>query len=174
MNQDKKLNPLRQFLEQIRFDLPAFKESVRVELEHMGLRITSTEQMMTDTVARVTELEQKMRKIQVSKESPCGQEVDSSRFLSMVVGNIPEASTLDEASEWLGKHCRASGIGPSDVDSKGPFSNVVFVKCQVKLTVTVSSRALVMPQNTPRPPMAENLCQPSFSLRLTCLSTFAL
>ena len=48
----------------------------------------------------------------------------------MVVGNIPEASTLDEASEWLGKHCRASGIGPSDVDSKGPFSNVVFVKCQ--------------------------------------------
>ena len=69
---DKKLNPLHQFLEQIRFDLPAFKESVRVELEDMGLRITSIEQMMTDAVARVTQLEQKIRKIQVSKESPCG------------------------------------------------------------------------------------------------------
>ena len=130
---DKKLNPLHQFLEQIRLDLTAFKESVRTELEDMGLRITSNEQMMTDTVARVTELEQKMGKIQVGKETPCGREVDSSRFLSMVVGNIPEASTLDEAREWLGKHCRASGIalpGPSDVYSKGPFSNLLFVKCQ--------------------------------------------
>ena len=130
---DKKLNPLHQFLEQIRLDLTAFKESVRAELEDMGLRITSNEQMMTDTVAHVTELEQKMGKIHVGKESPEGREVDSSRFLSMVVGNIPEASTLDEAREWLGKHCRASGIalpGPSDVYSKGPFSNLVFVKCQ--------------------------------------------
>ena len=120
---DKKLNPLHQFLEQIRLDLTAFKESVRTELEDMGLRITSNEQMMTDTVARVTELEQKMGKIQVGKETPCGREVDSSRFLSMVVGNILEASALD----------RASGIalpGPSDVYSKGPFSNLLFVKCQ--------------------------------------------
>ncbi|CAE7476081.1 Cpox [Symbiodinium sp. CCMP2592] len=126
---DRKLDPMHGFLQQIHFDLNAFKESVRVELETVGLRITETEKKVAETMTRIEELEREMGKMRASSR----QEVGNSKFLSMVVGNIPEVSSLEEAKVWLNKHCVKSGLtppGPMDVYTKGPFSNLIFVKCQ--------------------------------------------
>ena len=63
------------------------------------------------------------------------REPGNPRYLSMVVGNIPNASSLDEAKDWLDKHCRSCGIdppSPSDVYVKGSYSNLIFVKCQTE------------------------------------------
>ena len=130
---DKKLDPLHQFLQQIRLDLNAFKESVRVEFEGMGLRVAATEKLVSDNVARVEALEKELGKMKVSMQVPCSPEPANPRLLSMVVGNMPNASSLEEAKGWLENHCRAFGItapNSSDVYTKGQTSNLVFVKCQ--------------------------------------------
>ena len=126
---DKKLDPMHQFLQQIHFDLNAFKESVRVEFETVGLRITETEKKAAETMTRLEELEREMGKMR----APARQEIGNSRFLSMVVGNIPDVSSLEEAKAWLNKHCVKCGLTPPssmDVYTKGSFSNLIFVKCQ--------------------------------------------
>ena len=73
---DKKLDPMHQFLQQIHFDLNAFKESVRVEFETVGLRITETEKKAAETMTRLEELEREMGKMR----APARQEIGNSRF----------------------------------------------------------------------------------------------
>ena len=130
---DRKLDPLNCFLQQIHLDLGAFKESVRVEFEGMGLRLTETESQVAATMKRVEALEQEIGKLKMVETTPRHLESSNTRPLSMMVGNIPGASSLEDAKSWLDKHCRSVGIvspGPSDVYKKGSDSNLVFVKCQ--------------------------------------------
>ena len=107
----RSLIPCTSFLQQIHFDLNAFKESVRVEFETVGLRITETEKKAAETMTRLEELEREMGKMR----APARQEIGNSRFLSMVVGNIPDVSSLEEAKAWLNKHCVKCGLTPPEL-----------------------------------------------------------
>ena len=130
---DRKLDPLSQFLQRIHLDLSAFKESVRVEFESMGLRLSETENQVSETMARVQQLEQEISKLKKSDGIAAQRQFDITKSLTMMIGNIPKASSLDDAKAWLEKHYRTIGISPpssSDVYKKSSDSNLVFVKCQ--------------------------------------------
>ena len=130
---DRKLDPTHQFLQQISLDLKAFK--VRMEFEGMGLRVAEAENQISNSMARVVELEQQLGKMKATLEQSPRREPGNPRYLSVVVGNIPNASSLDEAKDWLDKHCRSCGIdppSPSDVYVKGSYSNLIFLKCQTE------------------------------------------
>ena len=67
---------------------------------------------------RVEALEQETVKLKVVETTPRHYDSNNPRSLSMMVGNIPGASSLDDAKTWLDKHCRSVGIAspsPSDV-----------------------------------------------------------
>lgn len=129
---DKKLDPVHQFLQQIHLDLNAFKASVRQEFENVGLQISSVETQAKEALIRVEQLEKDLATLKVS-ETTVPKGIDNPRALSAVVGNIPNVSSIEEAKAWLDQHCKSFGVvapSASDVFSKGPFSNLVFVKCQ--------------------------------------------
>lgn len=129
---DQKLVPLHQFLQQIHLDLNAFKDSVRKEFANIGLQVTAIEEQAATTMARVEQLEKELSDLKINKNI-LGKEVANPRPLSMVIGNIPNASSLEEAKAWLNKHCNSAKIpAPTDsqVYSKGPFTGLIFVKCQ--------------------------------------------
>ena len=130
---DKKLDPLNNFLQQIHLDLGAFKASVRMEFESMGLRISETEKHASETMTRVEDLAKEIEKMKTGEWHPHQQQVDQTRSLSMMIGNIPKVTSLDDAKAWLDKHCSSVGVtppGPTNVYKKGSDSNLVFVKCQ--------------------------------------------
>ena len=130
---DRNLDPLNCFLQQqTHLDLGAFKESVRVEFEGMGLRLTETESQVAATMKRVDALEQAIGKLKMVETPPRHLE-SNPRSVSMMVGNIPGVSSLEGAKSWSDKQCRSVGVvspGQSDVYKKGSDSNLVFVKCQ--------------------------------------------
>lgn len=129
---DKKLDPLHQFLQQIGLNLNAFKESVRSEFESFGLKVANVEEHASDALARIEQLEIEFAKIKMS-EGEVNKDSSNTRSLTMVVGNIPDTSSLDEAREWLSKHCQTYGISPPkgpDIYCKGSFSGLLFAKCQ--------------------------------------------
>ena len=99
----------------------------------MGLRLTETENQVAAAMKRVEALEQEIVKLKVVETTPRHYDSNNPRSLSMMVGNIPGASSLGDAKTWLDKHCRSVGIAspsPSDVYKKGSDSNLVCVKCQ--------------------------------------------
>ena len=74
-----------------------------------------------------------MGKLIVSTKTPPNPRPNNPRFLSMVVGNIPRRTNLEDLKPRLDAHCRAVDISPlseSDVYTKWLFSNLFFVKCQ--------------------------------------------
>ena len=83
---DKKLDPLNQFLQQIRLDLGAFKESVRVEFESMGLRVSETEHQVCEAISRVEKLEQEFVKMQQTGQGVHHPEASNPRSLGMMKG----------------------------------------------------------------------------------------
>eukprot|EP00435_Cladocopium_sp_Y103_P044086 s179_g12.t1 len=129
---DQKLVPMHHFLQQIHLDLNAFKDSVRKEFDSVGLHVTAIEEQAATTMSRLEQLEKEISNLKINGNASA-KEAANPRPLSMVIGNIPKASSLEEAKAWLIKHCNSTKIpAPTDsqVYSKGTFSGLLFVKCQ--------------------------------------------
>ena len=152
-------------------DLNPFKESVKVEFESMGSRISETDNQVGATLSRVERLEQEIPKMQETDTGVQQPEIGNPRSLSLMMGNIRKASFLDDEIVWLEKHCRTFGIthpGLADVYKKGVESSLVFVKCQSESHRDRFIQSTGDSSKQLRESIQDKPCHPNSSQRLTC------
>jgi hypothetical protein len=123
------LHPISKSIDQILEDLTKFKESVRKELNTLGLRITSLEKETSNTSDKVSWLEREVEQLKLRPNS-VNPQVNANTNSNVVIGNIPGGGTFEAAQEWVKKHCeKASLIQPNDMFFKSDFNGIVFAKC---------------------------------------------
>ena len=126
---DQKLSPISEFLEQIKVDFGAFKESVRKELQEMGCKLQKFETETGKTTGRIEQLEKDSLALKsggISKSVISG----SARDNTIAIGKVPNASTIDQAKDWTREFCTKAGLPqPLEVFSKGDFKGLAFAKC---------------------------------------------
>ena len=127
---DAKLGPVNESIQQLRSDLVSFKEVVRQELESLGTRIGKAEDASAKHDAKIAEIEQTLKALQISSRSGTGEPA-SGELSAMVIFNIPKASTEDQAKEWLIKLCLDKGLQVPDIlySKASNYSGVLFAKC---------------------------------------------
>jgi hypothetical protein len=143
---DQKISPVVSSVDRLTADLGVFKERMNSELASMGLRLKEMERESTEAKAKVHALETKAEK----RNGPADQEITDritrilegmnlvspgphkDETMTIVIGNIPGVTTIEQAKEWVAKQCGSKGI-PKPLDTfckSDEFGGIVFAKCQ--------------------------------------------
>ena len=87
---EEKLNPMKQMFNDMQKDLIAFKETVRTELNGIGLEIKTIQSEAAQSSLKLAQLEEEMSKLKVGHTAislPGGDRAE--RDITAVAGNIP-------------------------------------------------------------------------------------
>ena len=105
---DKKLNPINDTISKLFNEMTMFKTQVREEWEGYGHKLTAIESESVKMGKRVQKLEDDMEALTM-KHQTVGTSTGTEN-LTIVMGNIPNASSLEEAQMWISKRCKESAI----------------------------------------------------------------
>jgi hypothetical protein len=106
----------------------------------MGFQIKSIEEATTGNQSKIEKLEHDLQSLkletsaQIAKELTAAQNNNSNgndNNLTVVMGNMPSCTTLQEAKDWLAKRCVDSGA-PQPLESyckSEAFNGILFAKC---------------------------------------------
>jgi hypothetical protein len=147
---DQKLTPMNTALAKLSGDLEMFKSKVRDQLKDMGLKIENMENMTLGNTSKITQLEEeferlKLRTCSLATES---QKNNADEKLTVVIGNIPNADSLETAQQWLCEHLTKWGLPQTNEAyiKTMDFKGLLFIKC---LSTTHRDQLIMRVRNLP-------------------------
>ena len=139
---DEKLSPMNATLKALLTDFESFKTKMQAELAAMGLRMKQAESQDTAMQAKMQKLEDEVQAMKLGSKAEIMKQLTEAKSAVqtakadqtiVVVGNIPGASTIEQAKAWLSKRCVEAGAPvPADsqmfVKSEDGFKGILFAK----------------------------------------------
>lgn len=144
---DQKIEPVVSSVDNLPLDLGLFKKHVNEELASMGLKLKEVQRQSSEANTKVQELERNFNGekkatavdiasqiTKVLKEMNITAQttgVQNEEPLTIVIGSIQNAGSVEQAKEWVSKRCDTKNIPqPIDMFSKSSESGgVLFAKC---------------------------------------------
>jgi len=137
----EELSTVKDSVEKLASDLGIFKTRMNDELCAMGLRLKGVEDKNAQLYNRMEELQKMFETFKVDTKVDCEKQINEIKglrpsnnkdgIMTVVIGNIPNTETLEQAKEWLRKKCLELGTAqPIDAFSKGDFKGMLFAKFQ--------------------------------------------
>ena len=137
---DQRLSPLKGAIEKLSTDLGIFKTKMKDELQAMGLKLKSVESQASEAADKVSVLEKELQNFKRDAKADITNSLaalkleppeSSDANLTVVIGNIPNASNLEQADAWVSKRCSEASV-PKPVRTflkSEVFGGVIFAKC---------------------------------------------
>jgi hypothetical protein len=135
---EERLSPVTQSIDKLVVDFGIFKTKMNDEMASMGLKLKELESSDGDLLNMIKKIEQDMKTFKLEHDQDFSKKLVElqSRVLSpdkltIVLGNVPNATTLEQAQEWLSKRCIDSGV-PQPIETyckSTEFNGVLFAKC---------------------------------------------
>jgi len=126
---DQKVTPISESISQILCDLTQFKDSVRKELNTLGLKLSSVEKETSNALSEISVLELELQQLKIDGKSESSKHIATVANNNVVIGNIPGGDTFEAAKAWVKKHIDTSGLNaPIDMLFKTKYAGLVFVK----------------------------------------------
>ena len=126
---DQKLTPISESISQILGDLTQFKDSVRKELNTLGLKLSSVETETSNALSKISVLELELQQLKIDGKSEKSNNMANVSNNNVVIGNIPGGDTFEGATAWVKKRIDTSGLNePIDMFFKTKYAGLVFVK----------------------------------------------
>ena len=124
----EELSTVTQSVERLTQDLNSFKSKMNEELLTMGLRVKTVEDRASSVCEQVKVLEKTVKDLQIDVQQK--NVTPAPESLTVVIGNVPEAASLDDARKWIQKLCSTHSIPqPAEIFAKGEYKGLAFAKC---------------------------------------------
>jgi hypothetical protein len=115
-----------------------FKTKMNDEMASMGLKLKELESSDGGLLNMIKKLEEDMKAFRHEHDQDFSKKlveiqskVVSPDELTIVLGNVPNVTTLEQAQEWLSKRCVANNMPPpiETYCKSAEFNGVLFAKC---------------------------------------------
>jgi hypothetical protein len=137
---DKRLLPISASIDKLTQDLGIFKTKMNDELAAMGLNLKQVQAQGSEAVEKVAKLEKDMQDLKDGTQAEITKSLNALQLdaagktdtnLTVVIGNIPAATTLEHAANWVTKRCVETGVPqPVEIFTKSEtFAAIAFAKC---------------------------------------------
>jgi hypothetical protein len=130
---DQQMKPLSESIDKLTADLGIFKTKMNDELAAMGLKFKEVQ-------AQNSKLEKELQAVKEGTNAEISKSLSELKLdspgkpdtnLTVVLGNIPDATNIDQVAGWVTKRCGETGV-PKPVEffiKSGEFGEVAFAKC---------------------------------------------
>ena len=141
-------------VDKIAEDLKAFKAKMHDELTAMGLRITSMDELSKASSNKIAELEKELASLNVGGTQRAPETEQETK--TVVIGNIPGATSKEKAEEWIRARCKAADIpAPHEMYIKPQeLAGILNAKCMSiahRDQLVTSVRQFVADTSLPKP-----------------------